>query len=210
VQQLPTTTKPPTSARDFSEGRRLGDAGGVSAQAEFVDASLQREATWERAAAFRGELGDELTFYGASVGAVRGAIRDMGRRYPGLQHDEVVALSSELWSVPVFERRLAAVVLLQSHVALLGAFDLTRIEGFLRGAQVRALVDPLSVDVLAPLLGRLDGLDRRRAESVLERWSKDGNPWLRRAAQAARDPRTRDRPPNAETARCTVSDKGRR
>ena len=56
----------------------------------------------------------------------------MLRRYRDLVHDDITALSSELWAVPVFERRLAAIVLLQSRVTLKNT-DLTRIEGFVPG-----------------------------------------------------------------------------
>jgi hypothetical protein len=131
--------------------------------------------------------GRGLRFYGTSVGAVRGTVRDAGRRHPGLSHDEVTALSSELWgsklgTVPVFERRLAAVVLLQANVKLLTNSDLTRLEGFIREAQVRDLVDPLAVDVVGPLVGGLDVLARVRADSVLDRWMREPDAWLRRAA----------------------------
>ncbi|TFC99494.1 DNA alkylation repair protein [Cryobacterium sinapicolor] len=151
----------------------------------FVDATLQAEGDPYRAAAEKERLGSDLRFYGASVGAVRGTIRDAGRRHPGLTHDEITALSSELWAMPVFERRLAAVVLLQSHVRVLGNTDLTRIEGFLRTAGLRELADPLAVDVVLPLTKRLDGPGRARAEAVLDRWAGDGDPWLRRAALLA-------------------------
>lgn len=126
----------------------MSDAG------DFVDAALQLEASRQRALADEARIGTDLKFYGASVGAVRGTIRDVGHRYPGLGHDEITALSSELWRAPVFERRLAAIVLLQSHVGLLDNSDLTRLEGFLREARTPAL----------------------------DRWSADANPWLRRAA----------------------------
>ena len=149
--------------------------------AEFVDAALQRESSYERAIADAQRLGAGLRYYGASVGAVRGAVRDASRRYRGLGHDGVTALSSELWSVPVFERRLAAVVLLQSNVALLDNSDLTRIEGFIRSARLRALVDPLAVDVVGPMIESLAGRPRLRAEAALDRWASDDAP-LRRAA----------------------------
>ena len=157
----------------------MSDAG------SFVDATLQAEGDPYRAAAEKDRLGSDLLFYGASVGAVRGTIRDAARRYPGLTHDDVTALCSELWAVPVFERRLAAVVLLQSNVHRLDNSDLTRIEGFLRSAGLRELVDPLAVDVVGPLLVRLDAPGRARATSVLNRWAGDGDPWLRRAALLA-------------------------
>ena len=162
------------------------DNGTVSDAADFVDAALQREGSWYRAVDDRERLQSDLVFYGASVGAIRGTIRDTARRHPGLGHDEVTALSSELWAVPVFERRLAAVVLLQSNVGLLIASDLTRLEGFVRSAALAALVDPLAADVIRPLLESLDAPSRGRADTVLDRWRADGDEWLRRAAVLAR------------------------
>ena len=113
---------------------------------------------------------------------MRGTVRDALRRHPELTHDDITALSSELWDVPVFERRLAAVVLLQSSVRLLTNTDLTRIEGFVRSARMAALVDPLAVDVVGPLIAGLDTIGRVRADSVLDRWVRDPDGWLRRAA----------------------------
>jgi hypothetical protein len=159
----------------------------VSDAGDFIDLSLQREGSWSRADELRSRLagdpgGRGLRFYGASVGAVRGTVRDAGRRYPGLSHDAVTALSSELWAVPVFERRLAAVVLLQANVPLLTNSDLTRLEGFIREAGLRELVDPLAVDVVGPLVNGLDVVARMRADSVLDRWVREPDTWLRRAA----------------------------
>ena len=158
----------------------------MSAAGDFVDTTLQNESSWYRAEADQARLGGTLSFYGASVGAVRGTIRDAGRRYPGLGHDEITALSSELWAAPVFERRLAAVVLLQTHVRLLRASDLTRIEGFLRQAELTALIDPLTTDVVVPLVTGLDAPARARALAVIERWAVEPAAGLRRAAELVR------------------------
>jgi len=147
---------------------------------EFIDAALQRETSWTPPNDDREASG--LGSYGASVGAVRGTVRDAMRKFRGLTHDDVTALASELWSVPVFERRLAAVVLLQSNVALLDNSDLTRIEGFVRDGRLRALVDPLATDVIGPLIERLDDTGRARAYVALDRWVSENNVWLRRAA----------------------------
>ncbi|WP_427174872.1 DNA alkylation repair protein [Arthrobacter sp. 92] len=154
----------------------------MSDPADFIDLALQREASWIRAEQSRDRLGSGLRYYGSSVGAVRGTVRDALRRHQGLTHDEVTALSSELWAVPVFERRLAAIVLLQSNVRLLRNSDLTRLEGFVREARLRELVDPLAVDVVGPLIAGLDLVRRVRADSVLDRWAREPDPWLRRAA----------------------------
>jgi 3-methyladenine DNA glycosylase AlkD len=154
----------------------------MSDAADFIDAALQNEGSWYRAEETRARVGTNLRFYGASVGAVRGTVRDAGRRYPGMIHDEITALSSELWDEPVFERRLAAIVLLQSHEEMLRHSDLTRLEGFVRDARTSELVDPLARDVIAPMLQRLDAASRSRADVVLDRWANEPNEWLRRAA----------------------------
>ncbi|GGE96311.1 DNA alkylation repair protein [Mycetocola zhadangensis] len=152
----------------------------MSEAGEFIDAALQRETAWTSPADDRDSSG--LHSYGASIGAVRGTVRDALRKFRGMPHDQVTALASELWSVPVFERRLAAVVLLQSSVPLLDNSDLTRIEGFLREGRVRSLVDPLAIDVVGPLIERLDEVGRNRAFVALDRWLGENNVWLRRAA----------------------------
>jgi 3-methyladenine DNA glycosylase AlkD len=152
----------------------------MSAAGEFIDAALQRETAWTPPVDDRGASG--LRSYGASVGAVRGTVRDASRKFRGMSHDEVTALASELWDVPVFERRLAAVVLLQSNVSMLDNFDLTRIEGFIREGRVRSLVDPLATDVVGLMIERLDDAGRSRALATLDRWIAENNVWLRRAA----------------------------
>jgi hypothetical protein len=152
----------------------------MSEAGDFIDAALQRETAWAAPSDDRESSG--LRSYGASVGAVRGTVRDASRKFRGRTHDEVTALASELWSVPVFERRLAAVVVLQSNVALLDNTDLTRIEGFLRDGRVRSLVDPLATDVVGPLIEQLDDTGRARSYVALDRWIGENNVWLRRAA----------------------------
>lgn len=154
----------------------------LSEAADFIDAALQREASWERADALNAH-DDGLRYYGSSVGAVRGTVRDAGRKFRGMEHDDITLLSSELWGPSVFERRLAAVVLLQSNVRLLRNTDLTRIEGFLRNSN-EALADPLAADVVTPLLAALTGQERLRAETVVDRWARDEDPMLRRAARS--------------------------
>jgi hypothetical protein len=168
--------------------------------ADFVDASLQRESSWLRAEEAEARLGSGLNYYGASVGAVRGTIRDMLRRYRDLGHDDITSLSTELWQVPVFERRLAAVVLLQSRVTLLNNTDLTRIEGFVREAQLGELADPLAADVVRPLVAGLEGQARARADGVLDRWAQDPDPWLRRAAGLSRPDAAQPRARRSTTA----------
>lgn len=148
---------------------------------DFVDSTLQSEGTWCRAADDKERLHSDLRFYGASVGAVRGTVRDLARRYPGMTHDDITALSLELWREPVFERRLASIVLLQANVPRLMATDLTRIEGFVREARLAVLVDPLALDVIGPLRENVGRREQMRVDLTLDRWARE-DPWLARAA----------------------------
>lgn len=177
----------------------------VAAAAGFVDRTLQNEGAWYRADDVEGRLGGELTSYGSSVGAVRGTIRDALRKYKDFDHDAVVQLASALWGQPrpgsraVYERRLAAIVLLQTKVVLLRHSDLTRIESFLRSAGTRELVDPLLADVVAPFLARLTGRDRQRANVVLARWRTDPDTPLRNAAAFLKPQSAPVAPPQGDT-----------
>lgn len=156
----------------------------MSEAADFIDAALHREASWERADALNA-LDDGLRYYGSSVGAVRGTVRDASRKFRGMDRQDVLFLSAELWFEPVFERRLAAVVLLQSSVSLLRHSDLARLERYVRDSRRESLVDPVAVDVVGPLAARLTGPERSHAEEVLDRWAASADPWLRRAALLA-------------------------
>jgi hypothetical protein len=176
----------------------------VAAAAGFVDRTLQNEGAWYRADDVEGRLGGELASYGSSVGAVRGTVRDALRKYKDVDHDDVVQLASALWGRPrpgtraVFERRLAAIVLLQTKVALLRHSDLTRIEGFLRSAGTRELTGPLLADVVAPFLARLGGRDRQRADVILTRWRTDPDGQLRSAAAFLAEQLQPDPPPQGD------------
>lgn len=160
----------------------------VQEAAAFIDATLQNEGTWHRSEDVESRVAGALGSYGSSVGAVRGTVRDAGRKFKGLGHDEVTSLASLLWGQPrpgkrpVYERRLAAVVLLQSRTALLRHTDLTRLEGFIRSANSAALVDALIADVVVPLLKGLNVSDRQRAGVVITRWHQDPDGVLRHAA----------------------------
>lgn len=147
-----------------------------------IDEALQYEASWQRADEHRARFGDGIEYYGSSVGAIRATLRDTLRRYPELSHDEITALSSLLWDAPVYERRLAAVILLQTHLTALVVSDLTRLEGFVRSSAPVEIADVLARDVIRPFVNSLIARDRTRAEAVVARWSRGDDSVLRRAA----------------------------
>jgi hypothetical protein len=62
----------------------MSDVGG------FIDAALQYEVS---PYSYPSDETDGLLRYGTSVGAIRGTIRDVLKRYPGMSHDDIRALS---------------------------------------------------------------------------------------------------------------------
>ncbi|MFP7761951.1 DNA alkylation repair protein [Marisediminicola sp. LYQ85] len=159
----------------------------MSAAADFIVSRLEAESDPYRAEAEAQRLGGGLLVLGASVGAVRGTVRDALHKFAPLGRDDIASLASELWAGIVFEHRLAAVVLLQTRVTELDNSDLTRIEGFVRSGRHAALVEPLCRDVVGPLVRALDGGGRAKAETTIERWAHEPDAWVRRAASLIAD-----------------------
>jgi 3-methyladenine DNA glycosylase AlkD len=149
--------------------------------AELLDA-LSRHADPGRAASERAYLKSTRDFLGVTVPTGRRVVREFVAAHPGLDHDVLVATASALWDGPFFECRRAAVELLADQVALLGAGDLSLLESLIRDGETWALVDGLSHDVVGRLLE--GGVDRA-AGRVLDRWSRDGSFWVRRASMLA-------------------------
>jgi 3-methyladenine DNA glycosylase AlkD len=148
--------------------------------AATIDHDLRAEAVAGRAEKERAYLKSDLTHYGVSVPAIRRVAVGFLRTHDDLRRDDLLALVDALWSVPVHERRMAAVELLAHRPELLGAADLGLLERLLREARTWALVDPLAVAVLGPIVRTHPG-----ALTTLDRWSRDGDHWLRRAVLLA-------------------------
>jgi len=91
-----------------------------------------------------------------------------------------------LWEEPVFELKALGVALLERRPGLLAADDLGLIEELLRRSGTWALVDWICTKVAAPIVSRAPDATR-----MLERWSRDEDFWLRRAALLAQLPELR-------------------
>ena len=146
--------------------------------ADEIEARLRSEGTAERAEGEKRYLKSDLEFLGATLGQIRAAVREMP---PPMEHDELVGLVEELWSKPMFERRMAATVLLERGTDRLSAADLPLIERLLRESKTWALVDGLSSDAVSRLVAR----DPDEMTPTLDRWATDADFWIRRASLLA-------------------------
>jgi 3-methyladenine DNA glycosylase AlkD len=148
--------------------------------ADAIESELRPQGTADRAEGSKRYLKSDLEFLGATVPEMRRAVRVFGKEHPDLTRDQLVGVVEALWSEPVFERRLVAVLLLEASPELVAPRDLKLIERLVRDSGTWALVDPLASDVLGELLLRYP-----RAAARLNRWSRDDDFWLRRASLLA-------------------------
>jgi 3-methyladenine DNA glycosylase AlkD len=143
-------------------------------------ARLRSVATPERAGAEKRYLKSDLEFLGATVWQIRAAVRDVGAGQ-SIDHAGLAALVDELWSEPVHERRMAAIFVLDRFARMITVDDLGLLERLVRESRTWALVDGLAVDVI----GRLAEADPSGISPHLDRWSVDGDFWVRRASLLA-------------------------
>jgi 3-methyladenine DNA glycosylase AlkD len=153
----------------------------AAAEADAIDQQLRTGQSAGRAAAARAYLKlGHLEFTGASVPQARAAVLGWRRAQPALDRAHLLAVAGSLWSRPVFECRLAAVIALTDRRRLLVAGDLELTERLLRESGTWALVDALAADVAGSLAERFPALG-----DTLDRWAADEDFWIRRSALLA-------------------------
>jgi 3-methyladenine DNA glycosylase AlkD len=111
---------------------------------------------------------------------MRQAVRAVKQQHPELDRRRLVALVSILWSRPVFERRMMAMLLLEAFEPLLRPPDMKFLERLIRESKTWAFVDELANVIVGPLVERSPELRR-----VIDRWAVDDDFWLRRSAMLA-------------------------
>jgi 3-methyladenine DNA glycosylase AlkD len=150
----------------------------VEKQAREIERELRRSGSPERAEGEKAYLKSDLRFFGVTLADIRRVAREASRD-PGLDHDGTIRLVEALWAEPVFERRMAAALILELRVGDLRADDLRLIERFIRESRTWALVDVLAGDVVGEMASGL------RIRRTLDRWARDEDFWVRRSSLLA-------------------------
>jgi 3-methyladenine DNA glycosylase AlkD len=119
------------------------------ADAALIERDIRAAGSPSRAASEQNYLKSSLEFSGTTVPDVRAIVTDWRRSHPDLTRERLTQLAAALWDGPIFECRLAAVILLTDRRQLLDVKDAELVEGFLRTAGTWALVDGLAADVWA-------------------------------------------------------------
>lgn len=146
--------------------------------ARSIETELRQRGTRERAAGEKQYLKSDLHFLGSTLADIRRVTREASVRHQ-LQLEGALGLAEELWSRPVFERRMAAAILLEFHAGQLRSADLSLIERLIRESRTWALVDVLAGDVVGEMALRL------RIGRTLDRWARDDDFWVRRSSLLA-------------------------
>jgi 3-methyladenine DNA glycosylase AlkD len=153
----------------------------AKSRAEAIEAQLRAIGTPERAVSEKAYLKSDLEFAGTTVWQIRSVAKEVAGEGLRLGHDELQALVEELWTKPMHERRMAAVVLLELHPRLLGVEDLELVERLVRESRTWALVDGLATDVV----GKIALKHPVEISPILDRWATDSDFWVRRTALLA-------------------------
>jgi 3-methyladenine DNA glycosylase AlkD len=111
---------------------------------------------------------------------MRTTVRDVKRQHGELDRQRLVALVKILWSRPLFEPRMIAVLLLEAHEPLLLPADIALLEQLIRQSKTWAFVDELAIAITGRLVQRNPELLR-----IIDRWAEDDDFWLRRSAMLA-------------------------
>jgi 3-methyladenine DNA glycosylase AlkD len=145
-----------------------------------IDAELRSQGTPDRAVHEKAYLKSKLEHYGATVPVIRSVTKNVSRRHSDIEHDDLIALVTALWNVPVHDRRMAAVELLTLYKTRLLPADIDILERLLRESQTWALVDALAASVVGALVESDPPL-----AATLDRWAADDDFWIRRSALLA-------------------------
>src|ERR1700737_990953 len=97
-----------------------------------IDAELRRQRNPARAPAEKAYLKSDLEFLGVGLPAMRQVVRAVKRQHGGLNHQGLLALVRIVWSRPLFERRMVAVLLLEAFEPLLRPADIRLLEQLIR------------------------------------------------------------------------------
>jgi 3-methyladenine DNA glycosylase AlkD len=153
----------------------------MAREAAAIEVQLSRLGTARRAEGSKAYLKSDLRFLGNDLPTMRVEARTWRQAHADWDLDDLMQFTEALWHRKVFELRIFALVLLVKEATQFEPRHLDRLEGLLRDSHTWALVDEIAPRIVGPLLER----HPREAGRVLDRWARDRDFWIRRAALLA-------------------------
>jgi len=159
---------------EASREAKLADAVGE------IEACLRQDSNPERARGTKRYLKSDLDFLGVGVPDLRRQVSSWSRHHPAIDRLALSELCRALWQRRINELRIFAIELLRDRQDCLERSDIELLEWMLRRSNTWAYVDAIAVHLVGPLVERFPRLSRE-----LDRWARDDEFWLRRAAMLA-------------------------
>ena len=153
----------------------------LTREAKAMEARLASFGTPRRAAGAKAYLKSPLRFLGNDTTTLRHEASQWRAEHPDWDLDALCHLTAALWRREVFELRIFALVLLVKQAAEFEPRHLDFLERLLRQSHTWALVDEIAPRLVGPLLER----HPRSVGRILDRWARDPDFWIRRAALLA-------------------------
>jgi 3-methyladenine DNA glycosylase AlkD len=153
----------------------------LAREATAIEARLAPLGTARRAAGAKAYLKSDLRFLGNDTATLRQEARTWRTAHADWDVDALCGLTEALWRREVFELRSFALVLLVRRAADFEPRHLSLLERLLRDSHTWALVDEIAPRLVGPLLVR----HPRAVGRVIDRWARDPDFWMRRAALLA-------------------------
>lgn len=149
--------------------------------AERIVAAIEAAADPVRAEGSRAYLKLERSCLGVRVPDVRRTVRTELPADVAGEREALRAVADLLWAGEPHELRLAAVEVLARGARTLEVGDLRWLRSWIERAETWALVDPICLEVVAPVMAA----DPDGAGPVLDAWVLDPSFWVRRASLLA-------------------------
>jgi len=153
----------------------------LAREAAEIERTLAPLGTRRRAEGSKAYLKSDLLFLGNDTATIRLAARAWRAAHADWDVDALCALTEALWRREVFELRSFALVLLVRQAPEFAPRHLGFIERLLRDSHTWALVDEIAPRLVGPLLER----HPREVGREVDRWARDPDFWMRRAAVLA-------------------------
>jgi 3-methyladenine DNA glycosylase AlkD len=150
-------------------------------EAAAIEVQLARHGTSRRAEGSKAYLKSDLRFLGNDMSTMRAEARKWRKAHADWDLDDLLQLTDALWRREVFELRIFALVLLVERADEFEPRHLPFLERLLRDSHTWALVDEIAPRLVGPLLLRRP----REVGRALDKWAKDSDFWIRRAALLA-------------------------
>jgi 3-methyladenine DNA glycosylase AlkD len=144
--------------------------------AHGLQASLLEAGEEKTAEGAKRYLKSDLEHYGVLLPVIRKLVRSHTLTRTPFDHDDLVTATWALWHTGVHECRIAAGILLERQVGLLGPADTRLLEELLRDSETWALVDMIAGSVAGRLL-----LAEPAVEADYRRWAAEEHLWIRRS-----------------------------